>query len=137
MKKILTLSLLALGLAFSSQARAALCTEGESAQVLWKGSWYAATVVKTKPDSCLVHYKGYGNSWDEWVTADRIKVHGKDSRASYQEGDAVQVLWKKEWWPAHVLKVKGDSLYIHYDGYKAEWDEWVGPERYRKADAKH
>lgn len=132
MKKLLSLALLAAALGLSPTAQAALCHEGESAQVLWKGHWYSATVLKAKPDSCYVHYKGYADSWDEWVGADRIKVHGKDKRASYQDGDAVQVLWKGQWWPAHILKVKDDNLYIHYDGYEAKWDEWVGPDRYRK-----
>jgi len=134
MKKLLSLAILvASALACSHSALAALCQEGESAQVLWKGYWYSATVLKTKPESCYVHYRGYNDSWDEWVGADRIKVHGKDSRASYQSGEAIQVLWKDRWWPARILDVKDDQLYIHYDGFGKEWDEWVGPNRYRRS----
>ncbi len=47
----------------------------------------------------------------------------------------VQVLWKGTWYPASVLKTretkKGTQSFIHYDGYSASWDEWVGPERIR------
>ena len=46
-------------------------------------------------------------------------------------GDSAEVLWKSSWYPAHVVKSKGEQCYIHYDGYGSNWDEWVGPDRYR------
>ena len=47
-------------------------------------------------------------------------------------GDPVEVLWGGSYWPAKVLAVRGADRYaIHYDGYGAEWDEVVGPERLR------
>lgn len=73
MKKLLCLAFLAAALAHPSAGHAALCNEGDSAQVLWKGSWYPATVLKAKPDSCYIHYKGYKDSWDEWVGPDRYR----------------------------------------------------------------
>ena len=43
----------------------------------------------------------------------------------------VDVLWHGKWWPASALQsAKGKTL-IHYDGYGAEWDEWVGADRLR------
>ncbi|MBF0457278.1 MAG: hypothetical protein HQK99_05220 [Nitrospirae bacterium] len=50
-----------------------------------------------------------------------------------REGDPVSVKWKGTWYPAHVLKAKGDQTYIHYDGYDNSWDEWVGPDRIKSA----
>lgn len=124
--------------AFIHQAHAA-CSVGDKAQVEWKGAWYPATVLKTDGEECYIHYDGYASSWDEWVGPARIKLtsasagaSASSSPASWSEGDPVQVKWKNSWWPAHVLKVKGDQLYIHYDGYDNSWDEWVGPERYKK-----
>lgn len=46
---------------------------GDTVNVLWKGQYYAATIMQTEPDRCFVHYNGYGSSWDEWVTPGRIK----------------------------------------------------------------
>lgn len=119
-------------------AFAGICSVDDKAQVLWKGTWYPATVTKAKEDQCFIHYDGYGNSWDEWVGADRIKITSGASSpvtaaaSKFKEADPVQILWKGSWYPAHVLKTKGDQLYIHYDGYDNSWDEWVGPDRYKK-----
>lgn len=142
MKKILLCALaVAAGLVWgTSEARA--CAAGDKAQVLWKGTWYPATVRKAKGTECYIHYDGYGNSWDEWVGPDRIKVTASGApaaaaeapaaAASFGEGEAVSVLWKGTWYPAHVLKAMGGGRYrIHYDGYDASWDENVGPSRIR------
>ncbi|QWR76568.1 Tudor-knot domain-containing protein [Candidatus Magnetomonas plexicatena] len=68
---ILTLTL-ALGFAVVSEA----FTKGEKVEVLWKGTWYAATVLKAKGELTYIHYDGYNNSWDEWVGIDRIRTYG-------------------------------------------------------------
>jgi hypothetical protein len=88
-----------------SSAPASACSSGDKAEVLWKGGWYPAHVVKGKGSECYIHYDGYGNNWDEWVGPDRIKV----ASARFNEGDSVQVKWKGSWWPAHVLKAKEAS----------------------------
>lgn len=113
--------------ALFASAPVSACSSGDKAEVLWKGSWYPAHVLKGKGAECYIHYDGYGSNWDEWVGPDRIKV----ASARFYEGDAVQVKWKGSWWPAHVLKAKGGLWKIHYDGYDSSWDEWVGPDRIR------
>lgn len=121
---------------YAPSASAALCAAGDKAQVLWKGTWYPATAIKSNGAQCYIHYDGYGSNWDEWVGADRIKVTSSSGAApaavtaSFKEGDPVSVLWKGTWYPASVLKVLGGGRYrIHYDGYDASWDENVGPSR--------
>ena len=47
------------------------------------------------------------------------------------EGNSAQVLWKKEFYPATVLKAKDGLCFITYKGYDASYDEWVGPDRLR------
>src|SRR5579885_2227238 len=105
MKKITLRGALFLGVLFVvcsasliSSAAWADCSPGDTAQVLWKGTWYPATVLKAKGTECFIHYTGYGSNWDEWVGPDRIKVTGSApapvAAASFSEGDAVQVLWK-------------------------------------------
>ncbi|MEW6161423.1 MAG: Tudor-knot domain-containing protein [Verrucomicrobiota bacterium] len=39
------------------------------------------------------------------------------------------VHWGSRWWPAEVLRTAGDRHLIRYNGYGADWDEWVGPDR--------
>ncbi|MBN1283407.1 MAG: hypothetical protein JXA24_06525 [Proteobacteria bacterium] len=137
-KTVICLAVLAslLALALAAHARAE-CKVGSKAQVLWKGSWYPASVKKMKGDQAYIHYDGYNNSWDEWVSPERIKctvaAAATAKPASFSEGDAVSIKWKGTWYDAHVIGVnkKKDSWKIHYDGYNSSWDEWVGADRIR------
>jgi hypothetical protein len=47
---------------------------GSSVEVEWKGKWYPATVLKAERGVHLIHYTGYDDSWDEWVSPDRIRL---------------------------------------------------------------
>jgi hypothetical protein len=42
-------------------------------EVEWQGSWYQATVIKTEGAKTRIHYVGYPDSEDEWVTKERIR----------------------------------------------------------------
>ena len=53
----------------------------------------------------------------------------KAGAKSFKVDDPVVVEWHGRWWPAKVLEVGNNKWKIHYDGYSASWDEWVGPER--------
>ena len=112
------------------------CKTGNKAKVLWKGTWYAATVTKTNGAKCFIHYDGYENKWDEWVGPGRIKIAGTApiavDTAEIGIGDSVQVNWKGAWYPAKVLEANNGKYKIHYDGYGDNWDEWVGNDRIKK-----
>jgi hypothetical protein len=43
----------------------------------------------------------------------------------------IEVEWGQKWWPAEILKVQADRFLIHYTGFDASWDEWVGKDRMR------
>ncbi len=47
--------------------------KGDKIQVLWNGSWYKAAIIDVNGSKYKIHYDGYADSWDEWVTADRMK----------------------------------------------------------------
>jgi hypothetical protein len=131
--------LIFLGSIFSGNAQAALCNIGDKASVEWKGSWYPAKVLQGGETQCFIHYTGYDSSWDEWVGPSRIRITSSSGKSaapaatdrSWKNGDSVQVLWNGSWYPAHVIGIKGNSLKIRYDGYSSNWDEWVGPDRYK------
>lgn len=57
--------------------------------------------------------------------------------ASAQEGPSdrrpVLVQWGSSWWPARVVRTVGEHAWaITYEGYGAEWNEVVGPDRIRR-----
>jgi DNA-directed RNA polymerase subunit RPC12/RpoP len=51
-------------------------------------------------------------------------------------GSRVVVQWGGRWWAAEVVAVEGRERWrIHYLGWSSSWDEVVGPERIRPANA--
>jgi hypothetical protein len=48
---------------------------------------------------------------------------------SFKKGDKVMVEENGKWYPATVLDTRSNEWYIHYDGYAATYDLWVGPSR--------
>lgn len=116
---------------------------GDKVQVLWQSKWYPATVKHIEGNmTACIHYDGYANSWDECVTADRIKFPdgsaGVINSASqtvatgFNAGEKVSVLWNGTWYPATVKSTSGTQTCIHYDGYASSWDECVSPDRIKK-----
>ena len=54
------------------------------------------------------------------------------SQPLWDAKDEVDVEWRGRWWPAIVLERRSPARYlVHYDGWNAEWDELVPPERIR------
>ncbi len=101
--------------------------KGARLDVTWNGQVYEAKVLKVVDGFHYITYPGWPSVWDEWVTASRIVgLH----RVTAGRGQ-LSVLWQKQWYPATVLKRKGNKALIHYIGYDKSWDEWVGPERLR------
>lgn len=48
---------------------------------------------------------------------------------SWKTGDKVMVKDAGKWYPATVLQVQGGKWFVHYDGWDAKYDAWVGPNR--------
>ena len=121
----------------SAQPPKPTCVAGQPVEILWQGDWYRGRVLEgPRPDgSCYITYDGYASSWDEWVTADRLR-RIEDVRPSSRlciPGAPVEVEWGASWYPSHVLEGPrpDGSCYITYDGYASSWDEWVEPSRLR------
>nr|HPQ81370.1 agenet domain-containing protein [bacterium] len=110
MRKLsLQVAVLAAVFIFASVSSAEGFKKGDSVEVLWKGSWYPATVEKVSGEKSYITYTGYGKSWDEWVGPDRIrggkKTDGTQAAgqgAEFKVGDEVRVLWKGSWYDAKV-----------------------------------
>jgi len=55
---------------------------------------------------------------------------------NFKVGDKVEVEWRSVWYAAEIKSVEGQNRWkIGYDGYGANWDEIVGPERIRPRGA--
>jgi hypothetical protein len=103
---------------------------GRRVEVESEGDWYLAQIVDARAEQLKVHYYGYEESDDEWVAADRIR---EVKRKSYPASAAIEVSWKREWYPATVLEVRAGIHHIQYQDYGPEWNEWVSTKRIRAA----
>lgn len=104
---------------------------GSMVMVDWQGTPYLAKVLKHDGVFHYITYPGWPASNDEWVTSSRIKGVA-DAQVAEDNVGSVLVEWQGRWYPAQILKQEGHSYYIHYAGYEASWDEWVGPRRIRR-----
>lgn len=104
---------------------------GERVEAYSDDDWFRGYITDAKNGKFLIHYYGYEFSDDEWVSAKSIRVPKASS--IYKVGESVQVEYKRKWYPAHVLNIKGGSHYVSYDNYDIEDNEWVTSKRIRKA----
>ncbi len=65
------------------------------------------------------------------VSASLLLAAPGPAAADFAPRARVEVLWGGDWWPATVLRTRGELARIRYEGYDASDDEWVGPRRIR------
>lgn len=94
-----------------------------------EGKWYPVRILQKSDAGFRVHYLGYGDDTDEVVGAERLRLPKFEA---FSNGDAVSVEWSGKWYPAKILETKNGFNLVRYDGYGAEWDEWVAGKRIRK-----
>ncbi|MBW2455139.1 MAG: caspase family protein [Deltaproteobacteria bacterium] len=104
---------------------------GAAIDVYWGKKIWPAKVERADGSFHFISYPGWPPYWNEWITSRRI-VGAAPAKGAIAKDAAVMVEWRGDWWPAQVLERKGNRYLIHYDGYEANWDEWVGPDRIRK-----
>lgn len=112
-------------------ARAASPRVGERVEAYSVDGWYKGTIIDHKNGKFLIHYYGYEQSDDEWVTAKMIRVPKVTS--IYKIGEKVEVEWRSKWYPAHIVNIKGGSHLVSYDDYDTDENEWVSSRRIRRA----
>src|SRR5215831_9061105 len=129
-------------------------------EVRSEGDWYKAKVIDARNGTYRVHYFGFEDSDDEWVTQREFRAakvaannpktrndnsdwkprHNSISRSSadngssgdYRSGANVEVNWHGKWYAAKILQAKDGRHLVHYAGYDDSWDEWVPDNRIRR-----
>lgn len=46
-------------------------------EVEWGGTWWPAEILQLGDGKTLIHYTGWDDAWDEWVTPERIRTRPK------------------------------------------------------------
>jgi hypothetical protein len=92
------------------------------------GSWYLAQISDIRGTQVKVRFYGYTSDNDEWIAATAVRSVG---RPRYPVGCAVEVKWKSRWYTATILDERDGVHRVDYDGYGAEYREWVSSQRIR------
>ena len=115
-------------------------------EVRSEGDWYKARVIDARDGTYRVHYFGFEDSDDEWVTRRQFRVPNSSSIASdsrggvngqrqsteYRIGANVEVNWHGKWYAAKIIDAKEARYRVHYAGYDDSWDEWIPNQRIRR-----
>jgi hypothetical protein len=102
---------------------------GERVEAYSVDDWYKGYIAEARGNKFRIHYYGYDDDEDEWVTANLIR---QPKVVRYAIGETVEVEWKNQWFPARIVRIKGGSHYISYVGYSNDWNEWVPSKRIRR-----
>ena len=104
---------------------------GERVEGYTENDWFRGYIADAKGSRAKVHFYGYEKTDELWLPARAIRK--PTSRSRFKPGDRVEVRYKRGWYSAHVLNIKGGSHYVTYDEYDIDENEWVPPSRIRKA----
>jgi hypothetical protein len=113
-------------------------------EVRSEGDWYKARVIDVRGGSYRVHYFGFEDSDDEWVTQrqfrmptilanSRNRAGAADVKSTqYNIGANVEVNWEGKWYAAKIMRNQAGRHLVHYVGYNEDWDEWVTDNKIRR-----
>ncbi|WP_207494476.1 agenet domain-containing protein [Aridibaculum aurantiacum] len=63
----------------AAPAGASRFSPGSKIEIDYNGTWYKGSVLEVNGDKYKIHYDGYSDSWDTWVTADKIRTASNTS----------------------------------------------------------
>lgn len=115
--------------------KAATCNKGEKLLVEWQKAWYPAEIIGGPNDKrqCKIHYDGFESSWDEYITPNRMrrKMATGDVKRWCVKGNKLMVEWQGKYYAAVVVDGPNaqKQCKVHYPGYDASWDEYIGADR--------
>lgn len=102
---------------------------GERIEAFDRNKWYRAIITASENNKFKVHYFGYEYDEDAWRSANQIRQF---TPKTFKIGENVEAEWNGKWYAARILEVKGGAHLVSYDGFGAEWDEWIPSKRVRR-----
>lgn len=103
---------------------------GERVEAYSEKEWYRGYIADVRGSRFKIHYYGFETEDEEWLTARSIRT--PVTRSAFKIGEKVEVEYRRKWYPAHILNIRGGSHYVSYDEYDVDENEWVPTARIRK-----
>lgn len=111
------------------------------------GKVYAATIKEIIHTAYRVHYDGYADTNDVWMTKDQFRVAAEAAPAiiiptdkqtqtqkpgEWKAGSRVEAYSGNKWYTGTIAEIKDSKYRIRYDGYSETWDTWVAANELRQ-----
>jgi hypothetical protein len=101
---------------------------GQRVKVLWGTGWYDGTIIDSRNNEYYIHYDGWSDSQNEWVTVDKVKfVNTGGSNSGYYVGQTIRVLQRGVWYDATIVQMSNNQYYVKYTNFNEY--EWITPDR--------
>jgi len=99
----------------------------------YRGVWYRSKITDVDNEKYLVHFFGWSDSWDEWVTAERIRYADND-----EFGREVEVSQNGRWYQAVIVdeRYNREHLVLYTDDDGEAKEEWVLNDRLREINSR-
>ena len=102
---------------------------GERVEAFDQGNWYRGIITAVEHNQFKVHFFGYEYDEDTFLNPTQIRQF---KPKTFAVGSKIQAESEGKWYPAKILEVKGGAHLVSYDGYGAEWNEWISSDRIRR-----
>lgn len=86
--------------------------------------WYKATIIEVGKLESKIHWEGFSDQYDEWMSHDNMWKDGQEFLVS----DKLQGLETDgKWYNAKVLKrdLPNKKYFIHWGGFDSKYDRWI------------
>lgn len=106
----------------------------EKVKIESSGAWYDGKILKVNEaeKKYFVKYDNWEDSWNEWVTIDRLKdFQEKQALSKFRVGDMVEVEYGMIPEPAKVIEVGENKYKIEYEK-KVFGTKWVTEAQMKK-----
>lgn len=101
---------------------------GARVEVLSKGQWYGAKILEVSGATAKVRYDRYDASWDEWITAERVRAgSGQPSASPQPTGRFVCQVFEE-----NQLKPQGEFVLEANGTYRDLWNKKGGTWRFER-----
>jgi len=111
------------------------------------GKLYQGTVREIIHTAHKIHYDGFDDQYDTWMTKDQFKLIQSvplpatpaaippspvtNNSFTLQVGGRVEAFSSKKWDQGTIVEIKDGKFKIHFDGYSDYWDTWVAANELR------
>lgn len=97
------------------------------------GTWYDGIVLKVDKENgkFFVHYDGWEEAFDEWVTPERLKIKKGAPLTKFKVGDKVEAEYGMIFEPATVIEVGENKYHIKFDN-SLFGDKWLSENKIKK-----